>query len=47
MKVMDDYDPDILLGYEVHNFSWGYVIDRAKQAFGNIDTISQLTLKKP
>ena len=24
------YDPDILTGYEVHNSSWGYVIERAR-----------------
>lgn len=27
------YDPDILTGYEVHNSSWGYVIERAKIKF--------------
>jgi DNA polymerase zeta len=24
------YDPDILAGYEVHNSSWGYLIERAR-----------------
>lgn len=26
-------DPDILLGYEIHNGSWGYIIERAAKAF--------------
>jgi DNA polymerase zeta len=30
------FDPDILLGYEIHKSSWGYAIDRAHQAHGNI-----------
>ncbi|OJD37544.1 dna polymerase zeta subunit [Diplodia corticola] len=32
-KVVDivrEFDPDILTGYEVHNSSWGYVIERAR-----------------
>ena len=27
-------DPDILTGYEIHNSSWGYVIERARCKFG-------------
>lgn len=27
------YDPDILTGYEVHNNSWGYLIERARVAY--------------
>lgn len=23
------YDPDLLVGYELHNASWGYLIERA------------------
>jgi DNA polymerase elongation subunit (family B) len=23
------YDPDLLVGYELHNSSWGYLIERA------------------
>jgi DNA polymerase zeta len=30
VSVVRDFDPDILTGYEVHNGSWGYLIDRAK-----------------
>ncbi|KAK3840796.1 MAG: DNA polymerase zeta subunit [Linnemannia gamsii] len=26
-------DPDILAGYEVHNLSWGYLVDRYQQMF--------------
>ncbi|KAL4906856.1 hypothetical protein BDW74DRAFT_189968 [Aspergillus multicolor] len=27
------YDPDIITGYEVHNGSWGYVIERARKKY--------------
>ncbi|KAK2858506.1 hypothetical protein FQN49_004667 [Arthroderma sp. PD_2] len=27
------YDPDILTGYEVHNGSWGYLIERARRCY--------------
>ncbi|EFR02511.1 DNA polymerase zeta catalytic subunit [Nannizzia gypsea CBS 118893] len=27
------YDPDILTGYEVHNGSWGYLIERARRGY--------------
>ncbi|EZF11828.1 hypothetical protein H112_07056 [Trichophyton rubrum D6] len=27
------YDPDILTGYEVHNGSWGYLIERARKGY--------------
>ncbi|KAI8606147.1 hypothetical protein EDD21DRAFT_425628 [Dissophora ornata] len=27
-------DPDILAGYEVHNLSWGYLVDRYQTLFG-------------
>ena len=27
------YDPDILTGYEVHNSSWGYLIERARHKY--------------
>ncbi|PGH08313.1 hypothetical protein AJ79_06000 [Helicocarpus griseus UAMH5409] len=30
VDVVRRYDPDILTGYEVHNGSWGYVIERAR-----------------
>ena len=28
-----NYDPDILTGYEVHNGSWGYLIERARYKY--------------
>jgi DNA polymerase zeta len=28
--IVRQYDPDILTGYEVHNSSWGYLIERAR-----------------
>ncbi len=28
--IVREYDPDILTGYEVHNSSWGYLIERAR-----------------
>lgn len=29
-------DPDILTGYEVHSSSWGYIIERARNVWGEI-----------
>ena len=33
VDVVRTYDPDILTGYEVHNGSWGYLIERARLKF--------------
>ena len=30
VDIVRRYDPDILTGYEVHNSSWGYLIERAR-----------------
>lgn len=30
VDIVRSYDPDILTGYEVHNSSWGYLIERAR-----------------
>ncbi|KAF8436163.1 polymerase zeta subunit [Terfezia claveryi] len=30
VDIVRDLDPDILTGYEIHNASWGYIIERAK-----------------
>ncbi|KAL1622191.1 DNA polymerase zeta [Diplodia seriata] len=30
VDIVREFDPDILTGYEVHNSSWGYVIERAR-----------------
>ncbi|KAG9672380.1 putative DNA polymerase zeta catalytic subunit, partial [Aureobasidium melanogenum] len=30
VDIVREYDPDILAGYEVHNSSWGYLIERAR-----------------
>lgn len=30
VDIVREYDPDILTGYEVHNGSWGYLIERAR-----------------
>ncbi|CEP22500.1 unnamed protein product [Cyberlindnera jadinii] len=32
-QLVKKYDPDILSGYEVHNSSWGYLIDRSRSKF--------------
>ncbi|KAJ3064928.1 DNA polymerase zeta, partial [Podochytrium sp. JEL0797] len=37
-----EFDPDILLGYEVHLSSWGYLIERAKLRF-NYDFLKDLS----
>lgn len=30
VDIVGDHDPDILTGYEVHNGSWGYMIERSR-----------------
>lgn len=42
--IVRQYDPDILTGYEVHNSSWGYLIERArvKYEFNLCDDISRM-----
>ncbi|KAG0296197.1 DNA polymerase zeta [Linnemannia gamsii] len=42
-------DPDILAGYEVHNLSWGYLVDRYQTAFSMDMTklISRIRLLRP
>ncbi|OCK80764.1 DNA polymeras-like protein zeta catalytic subunit [Lepidopterella palustris CBS 459.81] len=34
VDVVREFDPDILTGYEVHNGSWGYMIERARFKYG-------------
>lgn len=34
-------DPDILTGYEIHNSSWGYVIERARYIYGKSNRAHQ------
>ncbi|KAK6522081.1 DNA polymerase zeta [Arthrobotrys megalospora] len=33
VRVVRELDPDIITGYEVHNSSWGYLIERARQKY--------------
>lgn len=33
-RVRNDWDPEIFAGYEVHHSSWGYLIERAQDAYG-------------
>ncbi|TKA73466.1 hypothetical protein B0A55_05950 [Friedmanniomyces simplex] len=33
VDIVRAHDPDILTGFEVHNSSWGYLIERARQAY--------------
>ncbi|KGO55549.1 C4-type zinc-finger of DNA polymerase delta [Penicillium expansum] len=39
------YDPDIIAGYEVHNASWGYVIERARKKY-DFDICEELSRTK-
>ncbi|KAF9115818.1 DNA polymerase zeta [Mortierella sp. AM989] len=41
-----DLDPDILAGYEVHNLSWGYLVDRYQTLFA-LDMSKLLSRVKP
>ena len=33
VDIVRQFDPDILTGYEVHNASWGYLIERSRMKF--------------
>lgn len=33
VDIVREFDPDILTGYEVHNGSWGYMIERARMKY--------------
>ncbi|KDN41161.1 hypothetical protein K437DRAFT_238501 [Tilletiaria anomala UBC 951] len=35
------FDPEILVGYEIHNESWGYIIERAHKAY-DLDMVLEL-----
>jgi DNA polymerase zeta len=39
------HDPDIITGYEVHNASWGYVIERARKKY-DFDICEELSRTK-
>jgi DNA polymerase zeta len=39
------HDPDIITGYEVHNASWGYVIERARKKY-DFDLCAELSRVK-
>lgn len=39
------HDPDIIIGYEVHNASWGYVIERARKKY-DFDLTAELSRVK-
>jgi DNA polymerase zeta len=44
VDIVRQFDPDILTGYEVHNSSWGYLIERAgvKYEYDLCDEISRM-----
>jgi DNA polymerase zeta len=46
VDIVRQFDPDILTGYEVHNTSWGYLIERArlKYEYNLCDEISRMIL---
>lgn len=43
--IVRHYDPDILTGYEVHNSSWGYLIERARTKY-DYDLCDELSRMK-
>lgn len=43
--IIRQYDPDILTGYEVHNSSWGYLIERARVKY-QLDLCDMLSRMK-
>ncbi|KNC96642.1 DNA polymerase (pol2) [Spizellomyces punctatus DAOM BR117] len=40
------FDPDLLIGYEIHNSSWGYLVERARVAL-DIDLCTELSRVLP
>ena len=44
VDIVREFDPDVLVGYEVHNSSWGYLIERArlKYEFDLPDELSRM-----
>ncbi|EPS36788.1 hypothetical protein H072_9596 [Dactylellina haptotyla CBS 200.50] len=47
IRVVRELDPDIITGYEVHNSSWGYLIERArhKYDFNFCDELSRVRVQ--
>ncbi|KAF7587580.1 DNA polymerase zeta [Aspergillus hancockii] len=45
VDIVRQYDPDIITGYEVHNGSWGYVIERARKKY-DFDICDELSRVK-
>ncbi|CAI7665772.1 unnamed protein product [Penicillium manginii] len=45
VDIVRDLDPDIITGYEVHNGSWGYVIERARKKY-DFDLCEELSRVK-
>ncbi|KAK6353373.1 DNA polymerase zeta [Orbilia brochopaga] len=47
VRVVRELDPDIITGYEVHNSSWGYLIERArhKYDFNLCDELSRVRVQ--
>ncbi|KGO75272.1 C4-type zinc-finger of DNA polymerase delta [Penicillium italicum] len=45
IDIVRQYDPDIITGYEVHNASWGYVIERARKKY-DFDICEELSRTK-
>ena len=33
IRLVQEFDPDMLTGYEIHNSSWGYLIERAAKQY--------------
>ncbi|KAJ3178368.1 DNA polymerase zeta [Geranomyces variabilis] len=45
-KMVRGFDPDFLAGFEIHNSSWGYLVERAHYAH-SIDILSELARVRP
>jgi DNA polymerase elongation subunit (family B) len=37
VALVSEVDPDTLIGYDVQDNSWGYLIERAKHAYGTLN----------
>ncbi|KAI8587099.1 DNA polymerase zeta catalytic subunit [Geranomyces variabilis] len=46
LTMVRGFDPDFLAGFEIHNSSWGYLIERARYAH-SIDMLAELARVRP
>ncbi|KAL7749691.1 DNA polymerase zeta [Sorochytrium milnesiophthora] len=46
VNLVREFDPDIIMGYEIHSASWGYCVERAGEAY-DLDLPEELSRVRP